>query len=135
MEADIGAIKDVLERYALGCNSGDFDRWISLWTADGVQMPPDAPARVGKEQIREAMKPAFDQMNLHIAIHNIEDARVFGNLGLTRCTYSLTMTPKAGGETIQAMPDGKALTLYERQSDASWRIKYDCFNSSTLPKQ
>jgi len=56
-------------------------------------------------------------------------------LGLTRCTYTLTMTPKAGGETINAMPDGKALTLLERQSDGSWKIVYDCFNSNVPPKQ
>jgi steroid delta-isomerase-like uncharacterized protein len=43
------------------------------------------------------------------------------------------MTPKAGGETIHAMRDGKALTLYERQSDGSWKIVYDCFNSNVPP--
>jgi len=25
---------------------------------------------------------------------------------------------------------GKALTLYQRQSDGSWKIIYDCYNSS-----
>jgi len=44
------------------------------------------------------------------------------------------MTPKAGGETIHAMPDAKALTLYERQPDGSWKIVYDCFNSN-LPRE
>ena len=134
-EADITAIKGMLDQYAVGCNTGDFDLWISLWADDGVQMPPDTPARMGKEQIREAMKPAFDQMNLDIAIHDIKEAKVYGDLGLTVCTYTLKMTPKAGGETINAMPDGKALTLYERQSDGSWRIVYDCFNSNVPPKQ
>ena len=79
------------------------------------------------------MKPVFDQMNLDIAIACIEDAKVYGDLGLTRCDYRLDATPKAGGETIQVMRDGKALTLYERQSDGSWRIVYDCFNSNVPP--
>ena len=96
-------------------------------------MPPDAPARIGKGQIREGMKPVFDQMNLDIAIASIEDAKVYGDLGLTRCGYRLDATPKSGGETIQVMRDGKALTLYERQSDGSWRIVYDCFNSNVPP--
>jgi uncharacterized protein (TIGR02246 family) len=134
-EADITAIKGMLDQYAVGCNTGDFDLWISLWADDGVQMPPDTPARMGKEQIREAMKPAFDQMNLDIAIHDIKEAKVYGDLELTVCTYTLKMAPKAGGETIDAMPDGKALTLYERQSDGSWKIIYDCFNSNVPPKQ
>lgn len=131
-KSDITAIKEMLNQYSLACNTGDFDLWISLWTDDGVQMPPDTPARIGKEQIREGMKPAFDQMNLDIAI-TIEEAKVYGDLGLTRCTYTLKMTPKAGDETINAMPDGKALTLYERQSDGSWKIVYDCFNSNMSP--
>ena len=115
MENDINAIKEVLGQYEASCNSGDFDLWISLWADNGIQMPPETPARIGKEQIREGMKPAFDQMNLEIAIHSIEGAEVHGDFGLTRCTYTLKLTPKAGGETINAMPDGKALTLYGRQ--------------------
>jgi uncharacterized protein (TIGR02246 family) len=135
VEGDKAAIKEMLHQYDVGVNTGDFDLWISLWADDGVQMPPGTPARIGKEQIREGMKPAFDQMNLDVAINNIEDAKVYGDLGLTRCTYTLNMTPKAGGETINAMPNGKALTIYERQSDGSWKIVFDCFNSSMPPKQ
>lgn len=135
MEADINAIKEMLKQYAAITNAGDWDRWISLWADDGVQMPPDDPARIGKEQIRAGMKPIFDQMDLDIVIHSIEDARIYGDLGFTRCTYTLKVTPKAGGETISVMPDGKALTLYGRQPDGSWKIVYDCFNSNTAPKQ
>lgn len=133
VEADITAIKEMLNQYAVACDTGDFDLWISLWADNGVQMPPDTPARIGKDQIREAMKPVFDQMILDIAITSIEDAKVYGDLGLTRCNYTLDVTPKAGGETIRAMRDGKALTLYKRQSDGSWKIVYDCFNSNVPP--
>ena len=130
MKTDITAIREVLNQYAEGVSAGDFDLWMSLWTDDGVQMPPDAPACVGKEQIREEMKPAFDEMSMELAILSIEDSKTYGDFGLTRCKYTLNMTPKAGGETINAMPEGKALTLYERQSDDSWKIAFDCFNSS-----
>jgi len=108
IEADIAAVKEVLPQYAVAVNTGDFDLWISLWADDGVQMPPGAPARIGKEQIGEAVKPAFDKMNRDITIH-IKEAKVYGDLGLTRCTYTLKMTPKAGGETI-TLPEGKALS-------------------------
>jgi len=134
MGDDVTAIKEIFNQYCLAVNTGDFDLWISLWTDDAVQMPPDTPARVGKEQIREAMKPGFDQMNLDITIHSIDDVKVYGDLGLTRCTYTLKMTPKAGGETIIAKPDAKDLCLYERQSDGSWKIIYDC-NNSNVPQK
>ena len=93
-------------------------------------MPPGGPVCVGKELIRRAVEPDFDALSMQMDILGIEDARVYGDLGLTRCKYTLQVTPKSGGETVSAMPVGKALTLYERQSDGSWKIIYDCYNSS-----
>jgi len=134
VETDIATIREVLNQYSVGVSTGDFDLWISLWTDDGRQMPPGAPACVGKEQIRKEMKPAFDEMSMELAILSIKDTKIYGDFGLTRCEYTFKMTPKAGGETINAMPEGKALTLYERQSDGSWKIAFDCFNSSVAPQ-
>ena len=65
---DIEAVKEIIENYAKGCNTGDFDLWMSLWADDGIQMPPNTPMRIGKEQIREGMKPLFDQFNLKIEV-------------------------------------------------------------------
>ena len=81
------------------------------------------------------MKPGFDEMNGNISITSIDHAKVYGDLGITYCNYTLAATPKVGGETIHVMRDGKALTVSERQSDGSWKIVYDCFNSNVPPKQ
>lgn len=133
MEAEIMAIKRVLDHYAHACCTGDMNDWLSLWGDDGRQMPPDAPARIGKEQIRDGMKYLFDEMRMELSILSIEDAEIHGDLGLTRCVYTLDVTPRAGGETIKVMAPGKALTLYKKQSDGTWKIAYDCFNSSVPP--
>ena len=129
-ESDIIAIREMLNKYAVCMSEGDFDLWMSLWTDEGIQMLPYAPVRIGKKQIRARMKPAFDRMTLDLAINSIEDVKVSGDLGLTVCTYTMKMTPKADGDTINAIPDGKALTVYERQFDGSWKIAYDCSNLS-----
>lgn len=130
---DADAVRQTLNQYAAACNAGDFEGWLALWAEEGVQMPPGAPTRVGREQIREGMQQAFEAMDLALDLHAIEDVHVAGDRALTRCTYSLKLTPKAGGDAIDAMPRGKALTLYARQADGSWRIVYDCFNSSLPP--
>ncbi len=130
MGADEQAISDVLRRYGELVDTGDFESWMALWTADGRQMPPGAASRVGVAAIREGMQPGFDSMDFDFVLADIEEASVFGDLGLTRCIYSLRATPKEGGETVDLMADGKALTLYQRQSDGSWKISYDCFNSN-----
>ena len=63
--SDIAAVKEMLKQYAKVCNTGDLNHWISLWADNGVQMPPDTPTRIGKEQIREGMKPMFDARAQH----------------------------------------------------------------------
>lgn len=127
-KADIAALKEILNKYAAMCHAGDLDGWISLWADDGIQMYPGAPSRVGKEQIRAEMKPAFDQFILKIAITSEMEAKVSGNLGFARGTYTLSMVPKGGGETSEF--DGKYLTIFEKQADGSWKIARDCFNSN-----
>jgi len=130
MGTDSEAIEGVLRRYASAVNGGDFESWIGLWASNGCQMPPGVPSRVGVEAIRNAMQPNFETMSLNIDLISIDEMQVFGDLGLTRCTYSLEATPKEGGDTVAIEPNGKALTLYRRQADGSWKIAYDCFNSS-----
>lgn len=84
-KSDISAIKEKLQKYAATCNAGDFEGWISLWTDDGIQMPPGAPARVGKDQIKAGMKPAFDHYILKVTMNN-EETRVSGSWGFARGT-------------------------------------------------
>jgi uncharacterized protein (TIGR02246 family) len=127
-KADIAALREILNKYAAMCHAGDLEGWLSLWTDDGIQMYPGAPSRVGKEQIRAGMKPAFDQFILKIAITSEMEAKVSGNLGFARGTYTLSMVPKAGGEETKF--DGKYLTILEKQRDGSWKIARDCFNSN-----
>jgi SnoaL-like protein len=43
------------QEFAASLEAGDLDRWLAMWTDDGVQMPPDEPAAVGKDRIRARM--------------------------------------------------------------------------------
>ena len=130
VEAGITAINEIWTQYVATLIAGDLDLWISLWTDDGIRMAPDAPAVIGKEQIREAMKPAFDQMTLDVTIAN-KEVRVAGDWAFSRGTGILSTTPKKGGKTTKI--DGKYLTILERQADGSWKIAIDCFNSNVPP--
>ncbi len=130
MNAEEQAICDVLEDYAAKATAGDLAGWLGLWSDDGVQMPPDAETAVGKSQIGAGMAPAFESMDLQVSIDKIESVVVDGSLGVTRCRYSISGTPKGGGDTVPVMPDGKALTVYRREANGSWRIAFDCFNAN-----
>ena len=134
VEADVAAIKGVLESFAASCRDNDLERFMSLWAENSIQMPPNVPARVGKAKVTAAMRADFEATTLDLTILSIENAEVHGDLGVTRCVYKLNLVPKSGGATIAAVPQGKALTLYARQGDGTWKISYDCFNSDVAPE-
>lgn len=46
------AVEEIWKEYPATLNAGDLDRWLSPWTEDGIQMPPDEPPVVGKKRIR-----------------------------------------------------------------------------------
>jgi len=131
MEADIAAINNNLEEYTSSMNAGDLDRWISLWADDAIQMAPDAPAVIGKEQIRAKYESIFPLFIFKMTINN-EDVKISGDLACSHGNYTVSMTPKAGGETI--MIDGKYLSIEERQADGSFKIIRSCFNNNAPPK-
>ncbi len=132
VEADIAAINEVLNQYAVVWNTGDLDLYMSLHTDDIVKMGPDAPANIGQEQLRASTKPLFDNFTCEIAIYT-KEVQVAGDRAFSWCTYTFSMTPKEGSEPI--FVDGKALSIYKRQADGSWKISHDCFNSNVPPTQ
>jgi uncharacterized protein (TIGR02246 family) len=117
----------IFARYAASLSAGDADGWATLWTEDGVQMPPDAPPVVGKSQIREKLRSLLAQFRFEMRIHT-EEVRTAGDWAFARGMYAATLTPKAGGPEIPI--DGKFMTILARQSDGSWRIYRDIFNSN-----
>ena len=131
VEADIAAINNNIEQYISSMNAGDLDRWISLWADDAIQMAPDAPAVIGKEQIRAKYESIFPLFIFKMTIAN-EDVKISGDLACSYGNYTVSMIPKAGGEAI--MIDGKYLSIEERQADGSWKIIRSCFNDNAPPK-
>jgi uncharacterized protein (TIGR02246 family) len=121
------AVNQVWKEYSASLNAGDMDRWVALWTEDGVQMPPDEPAVVGKESIRARNRRVADQFAFDIGITNVE-VRTAGDWAFARGTYRASLTPKQGGKPIPI--DGKYMTILARQADGSWKIHRDIFNSN-----
>ena len=134
IEDDIAAIEEVLNQYAVAVNTGDFELWLSLHADDVVKMGPDAPAIFGREALRANKEAAWDNFTLEMGLYP-EEAQVSGDLGFARGNYTLSITPKAGGETIITVPDGKYSTICKRQADGSWKIYVDCYNSNVPPAQ
>lgn len=86
---------------------------------------------MGKAAIKAKYAKIFPQVTLKIAITNRE-VTVAGAWAYSRDTYTLSVTPKAGGKT--SLTDGKYLTILRRQANGPWKIYRDIFNSNAPPK-
>ncbi len=129
-EADVEAINQLPATFAAALNAGDLDGIMAGFTDDAVRMPPNAPAIIGKESIRSLMQTNLEQ-NTYQLDNPPEEVQVSGDLAFARGTYTVTVTPKAGGESIQR--EGKYLVVFQKQPDGSWKAARDIWNSDNPP--
>ncbi len=129
-EAVADAIEDMEAQYASAITSGDLEAILALYSNDGAHMVPNQPAFIGKSAIRALWEERFGQ-NVYESTQTVEDVRVSGDLAVSRTTIKGTTTPKDGSE-----PNAfnlKALIVYQRQSDGSWKRVWSTYNSNTPP--
>ena len=126
-QVDLEAIDRVRETHVAALNRGDVDAWVAVFADDGIQMPPNTPANVGKEMIRSWSQAFLGAFGAGFAL-SVEEGRVLGDWAFERGTYRITLTPKAGGTPIE--DTGKYITLYQRQPGGGWRMARDIWNSN-----
>jgi ketosteroid isomerase-like protein len=122
--------KEMCDLYTLAVETGDVDLYVANYTDDAVQIPPDAPTRIGSEQIRAAIEPSLTGFNVVCPIYPRE-AKVIGNWAFGWCDWSLSLTPKEGGQTTTF--DGKGIDVLKRQPDGSWKYYISCWNYNGPP--
>jgi ketosteroid isomerase-like protein len=103
--ADLKALDTVRDRHVAALNAGDAQAWV---TDDAVQMPPNAPGNVGRENIASWSKGFLDQFHVRFAIA-VYEVRLFGEWAFERGAYTINLTSKAGGPPMQDI--GKYLTI------------------------
>jgi uncharacterized protein (TIGR02246 family) len=124
----VAQVYDLWNEYAAAVNDRDLDRWLALWSDDAIQMPPGAPCRVGKAEIRRGMQSLFDLGIIKVIVQP-EEVRILGDWAYTHGAYEIEMAPKQGGKTGRC--SGKFLEILQKQVDGSWQIAIDCHNYDT----
>jgi uncharacterized protein (TIGR02246 family) len=128
------AIDRTRDAHVAALNSGDVDAWAGAFTNDGVQMPPNFPANVGRDNIQAWSGAFLGAFRAEFSLAPEEVQIAGAEWAFERGTYKITLTPKAGGEPMQDA--GKYITIYQRQPDESWSMAHDIWNSSNpLPGQ
>jgi uncharacterized protein (TIGR02246 family) len=112
--------------------SRDLDRILSYWAEDAIVYPPGAPALVGKAAIREYVAKSLEIPGFAIswktdhAVVSKSGDMAYGT-GTNRVTF-----PGPDGKPITV--DGKAVTVWRKQTDGSWKCVIDIWNDLSAPK-
>ena len=127
LQSDEEAVKAWYDLRTQTINSGDFEGLRALFTEDVIFMPPGGALVQGWDAYEQWAKPFFDTNNVHEDI-TYEEVGVFGDRAFMRTSYRMTSTPKTGGDpTLGA---GKAIWLFRRQADGTWKGSHCIWNTN-----
>jgi uncharacterized protein (TIGR02246 family) len=126
-DKDIQAIKQLATDWRSGWLAGDLDGLLSLYADQPVLMPQGQPPVYGKDAIRLLYEAVLRDVTIE-SQDTLMEVEASGDWGYFWSTYSLTATPRGGGEVIDS--EGKSLFIVKRQPDDSWRIARLIDNSS-----
>ncbi len=123
---DMAEIDRLHEVHVAALNADDADAWVACFTDDGIQMPPHFGTNVGKAAVRAWSKGFLSLFTCRFNL-SVEEVQVPADWAFERGRYDITLTPRASGEAMDDI--GKYITVYQRQSDGSWKIARDIWNS------
>lgn len=127
---DTAPIDDVRNRFVAAYNAGDAAGIAALYADDAISMPDHHTALEGKAAIESYMRDMFAQYQTNMTLTPGE-TEVVGDIAHEHGTFSVTVTPKAGGA---AMSDtGKYFVILKRGSDGTWLVHHDIDNTNVRP--
>ena len=111
---------------------GDYNTIASVYTDDAVSLPSYQPIWRGKDEILAGNKEIF-KSGTKFQSFTAKTVDVFssGDIAYLVGTYEISITMP---NNTTAMNDhGKFLNVYQKQSDGSWKVKADTWNSDVNP--
>ena len=127
---DAAMIDRVRAAHVAALNAGDPAGWSGLFTADAVQMPPNAPANIGRANIRSWAEAFLRAFSVRFSL-SVTELQVAGDRAIESGAYTIAMTPDAGGPAMEDV--GKYITVYQRDAAGDWAMARDIWNSDRPP--
>lgn len=124
---DLEAIRQVHEEHMEAVYAKDVDRFMATVTDSFVLMPPNDPGADGAEEVREWSRAFYDNFTIEELEFTSMDYTIHGDWAAIHYRYDWTVVPTGEGQTIEDV--GQGLYVYRRQSDGSWKLAYDIWNS------
>lgn len=121
---DEASLRQALDIEMGAANARDATRWASVYAQDAIVLRPHAPAVQGREAIQQWLATLPQISN---ARGEGVEAVGFGDLAYLRGTYSMTFSIPGVPTPIEEQ--GKFLQIYRKQSDGSWKMTREIYNS------
>lgn len=121
MGPDEQAIHAVHTAWIAAVNAGDLERLMTMLTDDLVLLSP-GQAPTGREGFKASFANACATMTFK-CVSDLEEVVVAGDVAYARAKDSLTIAPRAGGETQRFA--GYRMTVYRKQPDGRWLLARD----------
>jgi uncharacterized protein (TIGR02246 family) len=116
--ADRQAIEQVHDRWIAEELADNSMAVLQLCTDDVIWIPPNFPALVGKEVIRQWLSAAEVEIReLHIANRRIDGE---GSVAYLTSNYSTAYI--TGGSAVIAKADGTHLWILRKRADGEWKV-------------
>ena len=129
VEADIQVIKDkIIKEREAGINTANFDKLMSFYSDDTIEILPNKPPLIGKKAILNENQRIFDEVTPQEK-DVIKTVHVSCDLAVAYVAWSWRMTPKVGGEQFEQ--NGNWITIFQRQKDVTWKCIYSMWSNES----
>jgi ketosteroid isomerase-like protein len=129
-EADVAAVEKVADDFIAAWNAGNVEAMLALCDEDELVMPPNEPAYVIKEKGDAWLRNIHDSYDSENILTSMK-TEIAGDWAFSVITYSITFTPKTGGEP--ARDEQKGLWIFKRQPNGDWKYTHAIWNSDNPP--
>ncbi len=121
------AIQEADIAWSKTATAKDSNAFVAFFVDDASFLGPNEPVVTGKENISKTAAAMFSMPGFSVQWQPTKaEAGMSGDMGYSIGTYTMTVND-AKGKTVT--DNGKYLTAWEKQSDGSWKVAADMFNS------
>ena len=115
------------EQFVAAMRAGDASA-LAVLLAEDVQFdPPHEASRKGKQNVTSWAQELFAAVKTQRVSTSGREVVLNGDYAIERGEVVWAVTPAAGGATSEER--GRFLAIWQRQSDGSWKVKHDIWNS------
>ena len=122
--SDEATLLQALDTEMKAANAADAAGWASVYAQDAIVLRPNGPAVQGRQAIQQWLATL-----LPISNAKGEGVEVVGYADLAYLRGSYAMTFSVPGVPAPIEEQGKFLQIYRKESDGSWKLTREIYNS------